>query len=214
MGVRQLPGNARHRWYSPARRSDQVAPCFHEDWGVPQCRRRSCPWVRKRRTGRWSSIGIEVRGPLSSTRRLHDWVVASVGVGSSGTEPNTTRITTLSRVIVGVFVTACLSLLGCGEATESASGSEPTAQVEDELSTFEEIPLEVAIVTNVGSGNWATFTLRRTYRSMVVIATPVYTETSVPLVTRIRNATENHFDLRVARFDGRTGAVAPIAVSY
>ena len=51
-------------------------------------------------------------------------------------------------------------------------------------------------LANVGS-DWITVTLPRSYASMVVVATPQYDENALPAVTRIRNAANNQFDIRV-----------------
>ena len=65
----------------------------------------------------------------------------------------------------------------------------------------------------VGNG-WDTMTLPQSYTSMVVVATPSYTQSSVPLVPRIRNAAGNSFELRVDRTDGLTAAVPGVTVHY
>ena len=49
---------------------------------------------------------------------------------------------------------------------------------------------------------------------MVVVATPSYTQSSIPLVPRIRNAAGNSFELRVDRTDGLTTAVPGVTVHY
>ena len=69
------------------------------------------------------------------------------------------------------------------------------------------------VVTDVGT-NWVTVTLPQSYQSMVVMATPAYTNASLPVVPRIRNATGNSFELRVDRTDGATGAVPGVMVHY
>ena len=69
---------------------------------------------------------------------------------------------------------------------------------------------QVAGVTD----SWQRVNLANTYVSPVVVATPVYTRTAVPVVTRVRNAGSNSFELRVARADGQTSAPAPVPVTY
>ena len=64
--------------------------------------------------------------------------------------------------------------------------------------------LYTAVLPNVSSMNWTTVTLPSAYSSMVVIATPNYDAGSPPLVTRIRNANGNQFDIKLARADGQT----------
>ena len=58
--------------------------------------------------------------------------------------------------------------------------------------------LEVGVVSSV-NGNWTTVTLGRTYTSMVVVATVNYGNGDNPMVTRIRNASGNSFEVRVQR---------------
>ena len=69
------------------------------------------------------------------------------------------------------------------------------------------------VVSNV-SNNWVTVNLPQNYSSMVVVATPSYTQVGIPVVTRVRNATGNSFELRVDRADGLTGAVPGVTVHY
>ena len=49
---------------------------------------------------------------------------------------------------------------------------------------------------------------------MVVIASPNYDNSSVPLAVRITNATDDSFDIMVQRVDGFAGQVAGIDVHY
>ncbi len=56
--------------------------------------------------------------------------------------------------------------------------------------------LNVGVLNNVGN-TWQTVTLPENYTSMVVVATVNYDNSSVPVVTRIRNASGNNFDIRV-----------------
>ena len=74
--------------------------------------------------------------------------------------------------------------------------------------------LATGIVSNVGTDGWKTVTLANNYTSMVVVATLVYTDDNVPLVTRITNASGDRFDVRVQRADGLTGSVSGVDVHY
>ncbi len=69
------------------------------------------------------------------------------------------------------------------------------------------------VVTNV-TNSWVTVNLPQSYVSMVVVATPSYTNASLPVVPRIRNATGNSFQLRVDRTDGLAAAVPGVTVHY
>ena len=79
--------------------------------------------------------------------------------------------------------------------------------------TDDEKLLVHGVLANV-SNSWVTVTLPQSYVSMVVVATPSYTQSSVPLVPRIRNAAGNSFELRVDRTDGLTAAVPGVTVHY
>jgi YVTN family beta-propeller protein len=69
-----------------------------------------------------------------------------------------------------------------GEASENSEGTP--------------VLFENGLVSDVGS-EWVTVPLAGTYVDPVVIATPRYSATQAPLVTRIRNAGGNQFELRV-----------------
>ncbi len=72
--------------------------------------------------------------------------------------------------------------------------------------------IHAAIAQNVGDA-WSVISLPENYDNMVVVATPVYTDASVPLVTRIRNASGNQFELRVQNPSGASSA-ASVPVHY
>ncbi|MEQ1824524.1 MAG: LamG-like jellyroll fold domain-containing protein [Pirellula sp.] len=74
--------------------------------------------------------------------------------------------------------------------------------------------LRTGIVSGV-SNSWTTVTLDRSYASMVVMATPNYDITSVPLVTRLRTVDgSSQFQVKVDRADGLSGAVTGVKVQY
>ena len=56
--------------------------------------------------------------------------------------------------------------------------------------------LDSGSVANVGS-SWITVNLPISYNGMVVVATPEYQSTDLPVVTRVRNAVGNQFELKV-----------------
>jgi hypothetical protein len=74
--------------------------------------------------------------------------------------------------------------------------------------------LEQGLVSSVDNGAWVEVELSRTYDSMVVVATPAYDETQPPLVTRIRYADADSFELTVQRADGGAGQVAGVDVHF
>lgn len=72
--------------------------------------------------------------------------------------------------------------------------------------------VEGIVVSSVTNTAWTTVTLSQTYISPVVVCTPNYDSTVVPLVVRIDNAAANSFDLRVDRTDTSTESVGNIVV--
>jgi hypothetical protein len=73
---------------------------------------------------------------------------------------------------------------------------------------------ETGVVSAVGNSTWTTVNLTGSYTSMVVVGTPNYDGTSVPLVVRIQNASGSSFDVRVDRTDGQAGSVGGVDVHY
>ncbi len=67
---------------------------------------------------------------------------------------------------------------------------------------------ETGVLASVSSAAWTEVELDRTYASMVVVATPQYSNTQVPLVPRIRNASGDSFEIMLARADNLTAAVS------
>ena len=99
------------------------------------------------------------------------------------------------------------SIVLTASATDMTSGSDSLQVLDDEL------VLVHGVVTGV-SNTWQTVTLPQGYTSMVIVATPSYTESHVPVVTRVRNAAGNSFQLRVDRTDGVAQEVTGVTVHY
>ena len=74
--------------------------------------------------------------------------------------------------------------------------------------------LQTGIVSGVTNSVWTTATLNRNYTSMVVVATPNYTDSSPPLITRVQNANGNSFQIMVQRADGQATNVSGIDVQF
>ncbi|BDS07033.1 hypothetical protein NT6N_20730 [Oceaniferula spumae] len=63
-------------------------------------------------------------------------------------------------------------------------------------------------VSAVSSTTWTSVNLGQNYNSAVIIATPIYPNSSVPpVVTRIRNVSGSSFEVKIDRTDGLTAAV-------
>lgn len=64
-------------------------------------------------------------------------------------------------------------------------------------------------VSAVSNTSWTTVDLGKNYNSAVIVATPIYPNTSVPpVVTRITNVSGSTFDLKIDRADGLTASVS------
>ncbi|NWK55003.1 cadherin domain-containing protein [Verrucomicrobiaceae bacterium N1E253] len=63
-------------------------------------------------------------------------------------------------------------------------------------------------ISGVTNGSWTTVNLGQSYNSAVIIATPIYPDTTTaPVVTRITNVSGSSFDLKVDRADGLSDAM-------
>jgi hypothetical protein len=102
---------------------------------------------------------------------------------------------------------------GSQAVTITASAVDMSGGCDALIVTDNEQLLVRGVVANV-TNQWTTVALPQDYMSMVVVATPSYTESSVPLVTRMRNAGSNSFELRVDRTDGLADPVAGVSVHY
>ncbi|MES2982348.1 MAG: MBG domain-containing protein [Verrucomicrobiota bacterium] len=66
-------------------------------------------------------------------------------------------------------------------------------------------------VSSVSNSGWTPVDLGKTYTSPVIVATPIYPNSSSslgPVVTRIRNVTASTFELKLDRADGSSAAVS------
>ncbi len=70
------------------------------------------------------------------------------------------------------------------------------------------------VVDDMSNSEWSTVTLDHIYESMVVVLTPVYDDSTVPVVPRVRNALGNRFEIRLDRADGGTTEITGIPVHY
>jgi hypothetical protein len=73
--------------------------------------------------------------------------------------------------------------------------------------------LRTGVLTGVTNA-WRTVTLDRSYASMVVVASVNYSNSSIPLVARVRRASGNTFQVRVDRTDHVAGSFPGVTVQY
>lgn len=81
------------------------------------------------------------------------------------------------------------------------------------LWSYAQVPIEFGKLTNV-STNWQTVSLSNTYTDMVVVATPNYTSSNVPMVARIGNITANTFDIKIYNPDDPTSTTTTCDIYY
>ena len=74
--------------------------------------------------------------------------------------------------------------------------------------------LRTGTVSNVGNSAWTTVTLDHTYASMVVVSSPNYGSGDPPLMTRVRNAAGNSFEVQVQRADNSQTPISGVTVHY
>lgn len=82
----------------------------------------------------------------------------------------------------------------------------------EQLTEMLDIGLSNGVLNSV-DGSWQTVYLPRAYTSMVVVASPIYTNASVPMVPRIRNAVSNSFEIKLQN-PGDLNTVPTTSVHY
>jgi hypothetical protein len=93
----------------------------------------------------------------------------------------------LSGLTGGSYSITVTDANGCQESTSGTVNTQVTVG----------LAAEFGLVNGVGDG-WQSISLQNTYTSMVVVATPVLpNSTTNPVVTRVRNASGNSFELRI-----------------
>jgi uncharacterized repeat protein (TIGR01451 family) len=86
---------------------------------------------------------------------------------------------------------------GNATGTDALSGNpiSSTASTSNNVYVIPDLRLEVGTVS-VGD-DWVTVSLANTYSDMVVVCTPQYANNSIPIVTRVRNASGSSFEVRL-----------------
>jgi hypothetical protein len=100
------------------------------------------------------------------------------------------------------------------EASTTLTMGEGTATVTAEYRqvVIDQPIAEQGIVNGVSSSSWTTVNLDNSYTSMVVVATPNYSEGTLPAVARIRRASGSSFQLKLSV--AAAGSVEDVAVHY
>jgi PKD repeat protein len=131
-----------------------------------------------------------------------DWVFAG---GTPGT--STLQNPTVTYYTAGTYTVTLTATNACGSDAETKTN----------YITVEELPptgitFETGTVSNVGN-SWQTVTLQNSYTSMVVVcSTGLLNSSTLPAVTRVRNASGNSFDVMVQNPSG--SALSGYTVHY
>ncbi|NWK55283.1 cadherin domain-containing protein [Verrucomicrobiaceae bacterium N1E253] len=96
----------------------------------------------------------------------------------------------------------------------NATGNTYTGTINITVNAAANYPTFESGDTHVSTTGWTTVNLGESYSSMVVVAQPVVTESTPPVVTRIRNASGNSFEVMLQRADGQSGDVSNVQVRY
>ena len=121
----------------------------------------------------------------------------------------------LSIIVAIILLSAQLvSTLTSTDLNPAGAGSDPYLIVNGAPAPAYPIPIEHGIQSGVDNTGWTAVPLSYSYTSPVVIATPSYSSSEPPLVTRIQNATGTSFDVRVQRADGSTTAISGVDVHW
>ncbi len=145
---------------------------------------------------------------------------ASLVFGSgSWSTPQIVTVTGQNDTVVDGDVAYAIATTAATSADPGYGGMNPadvaaTNQDDDVLPPDPSPPMEYGVVSGVSNTDWTAVALARTYTSMVVVATPNYSNANPPLAVRIRNAAGSGFEVRVDRADTGTAAVTPVAVHY
>ena len=164
----------------------------------------------------FSEHGGSVQGTVTRTGSMSSPLIVTLGSSDTSEATVPTSVTIAAGQAYATFTvsgvddpvrdgTASVSITAT--ATGLVAGSGQVQVVDDEKLLVQ------GVVSNV-TNSWVTVNLPQQYGSMVVVATPSYTSSSIPVVTRVRNATGSSFEMRVDRADGQTGAVPGVTVHY
>jgi hypothetical protein len=127
--------------------------------------------------------------------------------------------TTYNVAVSGMTTSGTVTAtIGAGVASDSLGNPNGASTSTDNDVTFSAGPVGPQLakgqISGITNTTWTPVTLGQTYSSMVVVATPNYDTSQIPLVVRVRNATGNSFEVQAARADGLSATIPPIAVHY
>lgn len=171
-------------------------------------------------TYQWKKNGVDIPGATRSVLHFALTVASDSGNYTCELTSGGTVTTSVASLFVGDTVDSDMD--GLPDSWESnffghldqGSTDDPDGDGDDNLTEFNngsdptvapgEFRLARGVLSNLGS-NWRTVTLPESYTSMVVIANVVLTSSSDPvMITRIRNAAGNSFEIRVQNPAGAT----------
>ncbi|MBK1855053.1 PASTA domain-containing protein [Verrucomicrobiaceae bacterium 5K15] len=158
--------------------------------------------------------------PIDVSYAITDDTTITVYAPVMVTVPNVVGLTqssaessiTLNNLLVGAVTISYSDTVTVGNViSQSPAGSNNIAEGSSvdlvvSLGTNPSPKLVRTTINAVSNTTWTTVTLGQSYSSAVIVATPIYSTSSLPpVVTRVTNVTSNSFDLKIDRTDGLTG---------
>lgn len=175
--------------------------------------------------GRQNTVGTNGDGDVdfSEGNQIYDNRLNGVAISGVNAVENEIagnqigRIGTQQRYGVLVFDRAARNLIGTDgdgvsdlqERNDISNNTLSGIRIQDTPAS-----LDVGIVSGVTNDQWTLVELDANYNSLVVVATLNNEGSTVPIVTRIRNASGNSFEVKVQRTDGSSEPIAGVPVHF
>ncbi|MFC4992456.1 cadherin domain-containing protein [Rubritalea tangerina] len=96
----------------------------------------------------------------------------------------------------------------------NGTGNNFTKEIKISVNAAASHPVLESGDTHASTTGWTTVTLDQSFSSMVVVAQPILPDGVAPVVTRIRNASGNSFEVMLQRVDGQSGDINNLKVRY
>ena len=155
------------------------------------------------------SVGTSVATVTATDPDAGDTLSYAITAGNTGgafaidSSGNITTATALDYETTASY-TLTVTVTDSGSLTDTATVNVTVTDVAEATGP----KLVRTTVNNVSSAGWTSVNLGQSYNSAVIIATPMYPNSSVaPVVTRIRNVSGSGFEVKLDRADGQTGTV-------